>query len=77
MGEMCYQVVRNIGNIDHVAIVDYPADKRLRFPALVNGEDLCSLTRRKRVVPDHDGEGKGTEIEEKEKEAERKGDILD
>ena len=44
------QVVRNIVNIDHVAIVDYPEDKRLRFPALVNGEDRCSLTRRKRIL---------------------------
>jgi hypothetical protein len=51
MGEMCCRVVRNIMHIDHVAIVDYPDDKRLRFPALVNGEDRCSLTRRKRVVP--------------------------
>lgn len=51
MGEMCCQVVRNIMHADHVAIVDHPEDKRLRFPAVVNGEDRCSLTRRKRVVP--------------------------
>jgi hypothetical protein len=51
MGEMCCQVVRNILSVDHVAIIDDPEDKRLRFPALVNGEDRCSLTRRKRDVP--------------------------
>lgn len=53
MGEMCCQIVRNIMHIDHVAIVDHPEDKRLRFPALVNGKDRCSLTYRERSPNDN------------------------
>lgn len=49
MGEMCYKLPRDVMHIDHVAIVDEPEDKRLRFPAIVNGKDRCSLTLRERT----------------------------
>jgi hypothetical protein len=39
MGQMCVAIVRNITGADHVAIVDKPDDKRLRFP-----NHLSSLT---------------------------------
>jgi hypothetical protein len=51
MGEMCHRIVRKILSVDHVAVVDHPQDKRCRLPPLVNGEDRCSLTHRKRTVP--------------------------
>lgn len=57
MGELCVKVVKNICGVDHVAIVRDPEDKRLRFPALVNGKDLCSLTYRSRVIPERGDEG--------------------
>jgi hypothetical protein len=51
MGEMCCKIIRKIMHIDHVAIVDHPEDKRLRFPALANGKDRGSLTHRERITP--------------------------
>lgn len=52
MGEMCVKVVQNLCGMDHIAIVSDPEDKRLRFPARVEGRDLCSLTYRTRVIPE-------------------------
>ncbi len=52
MGEKCYQVVKNISHIDHVAIVPDPEDKRLRFPK----GDRCRLTLRMRGDSAADGE---------------------
>ncbi len=51
MGEMCCKVVRDIMYIHHVAIVENPDDKRLRFPVIAGGKDLCSLTYRPRNIP--------------------------
>ncbi len=39
MGEMCRQVVRDIIDADHIAIVDSPADKRQRIPQLPDGPE--------------------------------------
>jgi hypothetical protein len=37
MGEMCRKVAGEIDAGDHIAVVEHPEDKRLRFPQLSDG----------------------------------------
>jgi hypothetical protein len=61
MGEMCTKEVQEVGHVEHVAIVQYPDDKALRVPALLDGDKkLCSLTLR--IVGENDGEIEGVPI---------------
>jgi hypothetical protein len=47
MGQMCVKRVREIGNVDHVAIVDYPRDKGCRWLKVTrDGYMYCTLTLR-------------------------------
>ncbi len=47
MGQMCVRRVRDIGPVDHIAIVDHPRDKGCRWTKVKDdGYMYCTLTRR-------------------------------
>lgn len=48
MGRMCGKRVREIGAVDHVALVDHPRDKGCRWTRVKrDGYMYCTLTNRR------------------------------